>query len=264
MQECTKVLSDDEYLQQMVDTYNNNEGKNLDNSSLFDIYNCPVCRNKLTIAFIDSMNSFSLRQCSCRKLRKSLVNIEKSGLSGEIRTKTFESYIVSQPWQNLCKEIAIKYLNDYSGKWLFAGGQSGSGKTHLCTAICGKMLNKGVSVKYVLWRELVQKLSSNRFSDDYRKIFDNLLDADVLYIDDFLKSHDPRKELDWAFEIINACYTSRKSLIISSELLIDDINLLDSAIAGRISEMSNGFKIQIIKNPDRNYRIVEIKKGNPL
>lgn len=256
MPECTKVLSDIDYEQQTVDTYNRTDGTNQDKSKLFDIYDCKVCRNKFKTAFLNSEHEFTLKICECMNIRKSLFNIDKSGLTEELKSKTFETYEVTSDWQNTCKSIALKYVSQYSsGAWLFAGGQSGSGKTHLCTAVCNELLKKGVAVRYILWREIIQKLSSNRFSDDYQNILNDISKADVIYIDDFLKSFEPKKELNWAFEIINARYTQKKPTIISSEMQINDIDTLDSAVAGRISERSKGFKIQINKNSDRNYRL---------
>ena len=260
MQEYTKGLSDIEYEQQSVDTYNSNEGKNSDNSPLFDIYDCKICKNKNFVAFLGSQNTFTLKPCSCMKIRMSLRAIQKSGLCDELRTKTFENYQVSTAWQNTCKSIAIKYVNQNSNAWLFAGGQSGAGKTHLCTAVCNELLEMGKSVKYILWREITQKLSSNKFSEEYQNILKNISEAEVLYIDDFLKSQKPKDEINWAIDIIYARCKTRKSTIISSEFLIDDLKQLDEATAGRIAERSNGFKIQITKNPERNYRT----KGDEL
>lgn len=257
---CTKELSDREYEQQRVDTYNSLQGKNSDNSPLFDVYDCPVCKNKFSIAFVNDSDEFALKSCECVKIRKSLRNIEKSGLTEDLQNKTFDNYIVESDWQNRCKSIALNYLENGGNAWLFAGGQSGSGKTHLCTAVCNELLKRGKSVRYLLWRELVRKLAANRFSKEdekinYQKILDDINAYDVLYIDDFLKSAEPRKELDFAFEIINARYVSGKSAIISSELLINNIKNLDEALGSRIAQRSGGFKIQLNRQSDRNYRL---------
>lgn len=255
MPQSMKVLSDREYEQQKVDFYNSNSGTNSDNSSLFHIYNCPECKNKFLIAFLKD-DEFALRQCKCVKIRKTLKNISESGLTEELRSKTFESYNAVEDWQKICKSTALKYIDDNSGAWFFAGGQSGSGKTHLCTAICNVMLKKGLTVKYILWRRIVQKLEANRFDDEnYQKILDDITKSDILYIDDFLKSSDPKKEINHAFEIINTRDTINKKTIISSELFIDDIEKLDEALAGRIAYHSKNFKIQINKISDRNYRL---------
>ena len=89
--------------------------------------------------------------------------------------------------------------------------------------------------------------------------FKSICDTDILYIDDFLKSNSNNSkfsdELNFAFEIINSRYNANKKTIISSELLISDINKYDSALAGRIAEKSAGFTIQIQKDDNKNYRL---------
>ncbi len=251
-----KDLSDREYEQYKADVYNSNQGTNSDNSSLFDLYDCNECKNKFVVAFVNSYDEFALKPCKCVKIRKTLKNISESGLTEELKSKTFESYNAAESWQKTCKNTALKYIDDNSRAWLFAGGQSGAGKTHLCTAICNVMLKRGLTVKYILWRRIVQKLDANRFNDEnYQKILDDISKADILYIDDFLKSTDPKKEINHAFEIINTRDTADKRTIISSELLIDDIKKLDEALAGRIAHHAKNFKIQISKSIDRNYRL---------
>lgn len=93
------------------------------------------------------------------------------------------------------------------------------------------------------------------FGKRIRRRFQSL----ILYIDDFLKSNSNNSkfsdELNFAFEIINSRYNANKKTIISSELLISDINKYDSALAGRIAEKSAGFTIQIQKDDNKNYRL---------
>lgn len=38
------------------------------------------------------------------------------------------------------------------GQVVFIGGSPGTGKTHLCTAICAKLMDGGIPVRYVQWR----------------------------------------------------------------------------------------------------------------
>lgn len=65
------------------------------------------------------------------------------------------------------------------------------------------------------------------------------------------------KEMDTAFEIINARYSAGKRTILSSETVLQDLFRLDGAVAGRIRERcENGaFVVQISKNTGRNHRL---------
>lgn len=251
-------LSDEDYAELQVKGYNSIDG------GQSDLYNCPICRNKQMIAFVSpEFHDFTLRKCECVRKRKALVNIRKSGLTEELRRKTFDTYITAEKWQENFRNTALEFLES-KNHWFYAGGMSGSGKTHICTAICNKFLNQGRTVKYVLWRELFQKLSANKFSDEYENIIRDITDYDVVYIDDFLKSSKAADELNAAFEVINALYIRRKPLILSSELFLADLNKLDCASAGRIAELSGKFIVQIPKTPDRNFRLRRAAAGISL
>jgi hypothetical protein len=55
--------------------------------------------------------------------------------------------------------MVIKWL-EQDGRWLYIGGATGSGKTHLSVAAMLKLLKRGKEVYYMLWREEVPKLKS--------------------------------------------------------------------------------------------------------
>lgn len=248
-------MSYKEYEQQRVDTYNSLQGENKEKSILFDLYDCEICKNRMKIAFLDEYEEFSFKKCECVKKRITLLNFKKSGLTEELKTKTFETFKAVEEWQKNFKNKALDYTQSAENEWFFAGGQSGAGKTHLCTAICNYYLNEGKTVKYILWREIAQKLKACEYNDIAREnIFTEIKNADVLYIDDFLKSSKPENEINYAFEIINSRYISRKRTIISSEMTIKDINNIDSATGGRIFAQSRKFMIQISKDFNKNYR----------
>ena len=147
-------------------------------------------------------------------------------------------------------------------------GQSGAGKTHLCTAVCGVLLDRGLSVRYEMWRTLCREMQK---FDTREEKFRQISECDVLYIDDFLKSaalkpdtgeyrqarpdKDVSKEINIAFEIVNERYARKKPTIISSEVFLRDLFQLDAALAGRIRERCGGFVAQISSGDDRNYRL---------
>lgn len=105
-----------------------------------------------------------------------------------------------------------------------------------------------------MWRDVCREMQNFKTRDKY---FQNLVDYEAIYIDDFLKTSTPRKEMDTAFEIINARYAAGKRTILSSEIVLQDLFRLDGAVAGRIRERcENGaFVVQISKNTGRNHRL---------
>ncbi len=245
----------DEYLKWQCDAFNRTVG-NLEG------YDCPECLNR---GYISAIRDDVIVQCECRcmNIRNSIFRLKKSGLGNLAQRCTFDSYRTTEEWQKRAKSKAMQYVRENSNKWLFFGGQSGCGKTHLCTAVCAEFISQGHDVKYVLWRNLVHFLESNRFSEGkYNDKISELQDTEVLYIDDFLKTTHKvngkivpsETELNSAYEIINARTIFRKKTIISSEMHISDISVLDEATGGRINEMSDGFQIQIKREKDRNFR----------
>ena len=64
---------------------------------------------------------------------------EKSGMSEMLKGCTLESFKTKSEWQQAIKNKAIEYIKQDNGDWWYIGGQVGSGKTHICTAIVGRI-----------------------------------------------------------------------------------------------------------------------------
>lgn len=253
--EIKPVQSHSDYLKWQCQNYNNQQGD-------LQGYDCQECRNRgYFYKIVDDVIVQS--ECKCLSIRNSLKRLKNSGLENLAKRFTFENFQTNQNWQSYVKNKTIEYTRDNSEKWLFFGGQSGCGKTHLCTAVCMQLINQGRDVKYVLWRDLIHFAEQNRFEAERfnAKIYE-LQNIDVLYIDDFLKN--TRKingliqpteiELNTAYEIINSRINANKKTIISSELHISDITNLDEATGGRIAEASKGYQLQINFDKNRNFR----------
>lgn len=225
---------------------------------------CEKCSNRGYIVFARDNNLYA-RLCDCMEVRRSNRLLIESGMAEQIRTKTFENYVCEENWQKSIKEKCLAFVENPSN-CLFIGGQTGAGKTHLCTAICGQFIKQGKSLRYVLWRDIVAKLQANVFNDsNYTNITEDLKNIDVLYIDDMFKLipsklENRTKELEIAFKILNDREISNKITIISTEYTIKEIKSFDEAIASRIVKMSSkDYVIQISKKAERNYRLKDLE-----
>ena len=253
-----------EFEQFKVDSLNGTEGE----LHKKDGYNCKVCKNKGYIVKLQELPNGHFTQvmtdCKCAEARRSILRMKKSGLKDVIKDFTFDKYEVTEPWQNTIKTAAKAYSEHPEG-WFYMGGQSGSGKTFICVAICREFLLNGRRVVYMSWREDVAVLKGLAMEPEEReKLINKFKRTEVLYIDDLFKDgkgEDGRRKLPTsadvrlAFEIINYRYNNPKLLtLISSEWSVDELLDIDEAIGGRIFERagSNGFNI----SPDRakNYR----------
>lgn len=261
----TSDMSEKEKEQWKADMENKREG----NLHETDGYNCPICKNKGYIFKISEYwGGWQQVQaaCKCMDVRNSILRMKKSGLKNIIKDYTFDKFEASEPWQQTIKQAAQEYAKHPEG-WFFLGGQSGAGKTHLCTAICRELLLSGKRVKYMLWRDDVVKLKGAvTESDEYTRLIDEYKNYDVLYIDDLFKTGKAADntvqkptgaDINVAFEIINYRYNNPALLtIISSELSQDELIDIDEAIGGRIYEKATAFSIG--KNRERNYRIRKV------
>lgn len=203
------------------------------------------------------------RECKCMKNRRIIRQMLQSGLKEVIERYTFDTYKNEAAWQTVLKKTARRYAESEESAWLFLGGQTGAGKTHLCTAVCRELLRRGIPVKYMLWKDESKELKRLATEpEQYRKKIEVYKTVDVLYIDDLFKGSVTPADVDLAFEIIN--YRAAKNLktIISSELSTGELYHIDGAIAGRIS-YACGEKnlVNISKDENKNYRLAGLNDG---
>lgn len=246
-----------------ADCYNRSEGQ----LNAQDGYNCDKCHNKgVTVrAYQDDIGAWKLiyTDCECAEVRRTIKRMKASGLKDIIRDYTFAKYQAIEPWQKQIKDAAMAYAKEPNG-WFFVGGQSGSGKTHICTAICREFLLAGMPVQYMLWRDDVVKLKAAITEPEiYKALIARYKDTKVLYIDDLFKTGKSQEgapqrptgaDVNVAFEIINYRYNNPELLtVISSECTVNELLEIDEAVAGRIVERAKAFSL----GPDRkkNWRL---------
>lgn len=231
-------------------------------------YDCPDCKNKGVIYRVDGDYIVS-QDCHCMEIRRCIWNIRKSGIEGLMKQCTFDNFIATEPWQKTMKAKAQQFFSDHEGKWFYAGGQVGCGKTHTCTAICGEFLNRGIAVRYMLWRDEVVKLKAAVTDDaEYQKLITPWKTAPVLYVDDFFKTSDneggqkkkpTQGDINVAFEIFNYRYINPKLVtIISTERSIDDLLDCDEAVGSRIYQRTKEYCCYVgpgEAGENRNYRL---------
>lgn len=244
-----------------VDSYNAIEDPPGDSG-----YDCRICRNKQSIALLETDDDGSPRQvfrgCKCATTRQSILKMQQSGLGNIIGDNHFDKFVVSEPWQKTMKDAAVAYAKTMDG-WFMVAGQSGCGKTHLSTAICRDALLRGLSVAYMMWRDDAPRIKAKINDSDYSEAVDRFKMADVLYIDDLFKigkqdgsqAVPTSADVNLAFEIINSRYVKKMPTIISTEFTLDELVRIDEALAGRIAERAGAYAISIPADRAKNYRL---------
>lgn len=235
------------------------------NASAGDLtgFDCPKCRNRGSVAVPREDGSIFIRECGCMKIRRCIWEMEKSGLKNIIKEKTFDSFHAEEAWQATIRQGAAAYAAQPEG-WLLLCGQSGSGKTHLCTAVCRQRLLAGDEVRYMPWRDTAAELKAMSLDSEQRQqTILELKRAQMLYIDDLFKtgrgpdgsSNPTGADIGIAFELLNYRYNNHLLTVISTEKTPEELIRIDEATGGRIVEMAKGRTYSIGQDQKKNYRL---------
>ena len=233
-------------------------------------YRCSECMDSGWIDVWDENGNRFARKCACRIAREAESRLQESGLAEAVQQQTFDSFRTDNALQAHMKRIAQEYLvtlfdrwDEPRRPWMYYGGNPGSGKTHICTAVCGEILRHNIGVKYMQWTTESKRLkfSGNEIFED---ALDEYINPTVLYIDDLLKqkyTENPvftEADIRIAFSILNARYLMNKPTIISSEWdLIDQLLPADEGVFSRVYERAKEFTVRISRRQEFNYRMRE-------
>ncbi|MDD4564870.1 MAG: hypothetical protein PHE79_05265 [Eubacteriales bacterium] len=242
----TNLSASSSNLQRVIDRLNADRG------SLPD-YDCEICKNKGFIFMIEDGREVAHR-CKCVVTRNNIRNIRNIGI--DLDECGFDKYKAKDEWQKNALKMAEDYARTLDG-WFYVGGAVGCGKTLLCSSILKSQLHKGISAKYMAWRDEAGRLKASvNNNEEYLHLIEPLKMVGILYIDDFLKTAGVTKgDVNLAFEIINSRYTNKKPTIISCELSINDIISIDEALGSRIYERTKGNYAFIKGGERKNYRM---------
>lgn len=231
-------------------------------------YHCNICKDKGLTFKNEGIYEVGIK-CRCQILKETKDKMNNSGLGNLLETKTFENYIVEEKHQEVIKEKAIKYVNEFlkgNEYSLAIMGQAGVGKTHLMSAVARKLIDENINVKYYVADEIIQILQACKYDEEnYNKEFSKIVNVGVLFIDDLfkssVKSYYNKESIDTndlreIFKVINYRYNKKLPILLNSEIHFERFRDLDQAIIGRINEMCN-FEYLVSIKPDikKNYRL---------
>lgn len=268
--------SQQEYLQEKCDLYNATLGK-LDEH---DGYHCEKCKNKGHFYIVTQNELFghyeeTMIPCKCQRARTAISKLEKSGLQNVVKQYTFDSYETPEWWQEDIKQKVMRFCQDDQNHWLFIGGQSGAGKSHLGTAAAVHYIRQGLDVVYMQWLDDIDKLlkaSMEMETGDFERMMKEFKEARVLYIDDLFKEGNGAKTKEGqfsqavvkrTFEILNYRVNNPGLItIISSEKTVSELREVDEAFAGRIVQLTDkpGYMINIRRDFKKNWRFRGIQE----
>lgn len=212
---------------------------------------CPICGNTGHVTY-EKDGFLYAKDCECMAKRRMLKSVRNSGMEDMLQRYTLEAYEVYDDKTAQIKQKAADFAREQTG-WYYIAGRAGSGKSHICVAICNELIKQGKNVRYMLWRDDVTKLKAAINDESYTEQMDRLKRVNVLYIDDFLKGGYTEADIKLAFELLNFRYNdTRLRTIISSELAVSEICNIDEAVGSRIYERSKNY---YLTSPKENYRL---------
>lgn len=205
---------------------------------------CEVCRDREWVFWKDEAGEMQMRPCICQLKKRAKKFMMLSGISNSYESKSFDNFASDDLKTKTAKETALKYVQDFRGKNLILTGLTGSGKTHLAIAVIKGIIDQGVMAKYVSYRDLVNEI---KYSGDQEraKRLKKYTESTILLIDDLYKGKPSDADINALYEVINCRYTKRLGTVITTELSINEINDIESSIAGRLVEYAEGYIVQM-------------------
>lgn len=212
---------------------------------------CPICHNRGVLMRYEG-GILVTRECECMAKRRSMRRIRMSNMEDMLSRYTFDAYQTPDEERKQIKTAALDFANSNEG-WFYIAGQSGSGKTHICTAIYSRLIDRGKEVYYMRWRDESRQLKGLLNTPEIEAPLEKLKKVQVLYIDDFFKGGANDADVRMAFEILNARYNDTKlRTVISSEYPIQKLLSIDESLGGQIWERSAGYRMSA---PRENWRL---------
>lgn len=233
-----------------------------------EVYECKYCKDT---GFINN------KECTCFKNKLIFKAYNMSNLAEIIKTDNFKTFNYDyyskeineenkmSPYENI--KIVMAKLNIFVDKFderfknFIFYGNSGIGKTFLCSCIAKELLDKGKTVVYMtafdLFESIKKKFAKNDediLKKDYKE-FKN--DADLLIIDDLGTEFITNFTLTEFFNIINTRILKKKPTIISTNL--NPEKLLEQYSARVVSRFYGEYEIIKLFGED-----IRIKKKQEL
>ena len=220
-------------------------------------YTCPDC----------SDTGYKNGTVMCRCLREELVRatIASSGMGKLIERQSFDNFslepyafdkgVYERMSYNL--SIAKKYVAEFrekGGSLLFIG-TTGTGKTHISTAIAREIITQGFDVIYDSAQNIISDFEADKFRAGYGAYTpkaEKYLECDLLIIDDLGAEFTNQFATSCIYNLLNTRQNKGLSTVISTNLTI---NALQERYEDRITSRIVGSDVRILQFLGRDNRL---------
>lgn len=186
-----------------------------------------------------------------RKHREFLMEVARMRSSG-LQDKALQDYNFNN---DKGYNPEIKKAHDYVDHWeemkvkslgLLLWGDVGTGKSFFAGCIANALLDKGVPVLMTNFSKILNKLTG-MYSDDRNQFIDGLNKYSLLIIDDLGIERSSEFAVEQVFNVIDSRYRSRKPLIVTTNLTLEELknpkDLAHARIYDRLLECCVPLKI---------------------
>jgi DNA replication protein DnaC len=229
------------------------------NNALQGDPNCPNCQGlgyyRLDLP-LGHPEFGKVHLCECRQVQVNLQARERLfALSqlNELNHLTFENFqprgrVGLWPQQAESLEQAYNQAQQFAASlkgWLLFQGGYGSGKTHLAAAVANFAVSIGVPTLFITVPDLLDSLrfAYNSSETTFEKRFEEIRQAQLLIMDDFGTQNATEWAQEKLFQIINYRYINRLPMVITTNLLDQDI---EERINSRLNDPELVTRVRIL------------------
>lgn len=213
-------------------------------------YQCEKCKDTGLIK-VEKDGQTKVMYCpDCKKKRDLERWLSKSGVSkNDYDRYKISAFLTDTKEAARMADVARRFLNDKNARGIGYFGRSGTGKTHICIAICQEMKKEH---HYWRYRTQIQRIKAVMYKDldQYEELLKIPKTSPCLYIDDLFKGAwtggvIANQDLQIMFDIIDARYVNGLKTIVSSEYDLEQITGEDEAIGSRLYEILNPYIVYV-------------------
>ena len=163
-----------------------------------------------------------------RTLREKQLEIEHLKASG-LQDKALYGYTFDKDnGMNPEMKLAHNYVNNWekmksNSSGLLLWGDVGTGKSFFAGCIANALLEKGVPVLMTNFSRILNTLTGMHF-EDRNQFIDSLNQYSLLIIDDLGIERNSEFALEQVFNVIDSRYRSKKPLIVTTNLTLQELN----------------------------------------
>ncbi len=219
-----------------------------------------VCKTCSDTGFVDT------RMCTCLKQLLIMKNIRSSGMGHLIDKQSFENFDLGCYAYNedihAKMEKNLKKAKDYAKKFaskrgnLLLIGSTGTGKTHISTAIAKEVISQGFDVLYDSAQNIISRFEDDKFRNGYNRTDEpesnNYLECELLIIDDLGTEFITQFSTSVLYNLLNTRQNKGLATIISTNLTPKEIS---TKYEGRIYSRIIGSDFAMIAFEGRDHRL---------